>query len=128
MINYGDIRNISGHSVEPVDLIIGGSPCQNLSIAGNRKGLEGEQSCLFMEQIRIIKEMRAKYNKPDFMIWENVHGALITNGGNDFAKVLMECIRIGNENNLAPNLPKVTRWPMAGVIDWNRGGCCLESP
>lgn len=121
MINYGDIRNIHGGTAEPVDLIIGGSPCQNLSVAGNRKGLEGDQSCLFMEQIRIIKEMRAKYNKPDFMIWENVPGALITNGGNDFAKVLMECIGIGNGNN-TPNLPKVTRWPMAGVIDWNRGG------
>lgn len=123
MINHGDIRNIHGDMVEPVDLIIGGSPCQNLSVAGNRKGLDGEQSCLFMEQIRIIKEMRAKYNKPDFMIWENVAGALITNGGNDFAKVLMECIGIGIGNgNNAPNLPKVTRWPMAGVIDWNRGG------
>lgn len=121
MINHGDIRDIHGDMVEPVDLVIGGSPCQNLSVAGNRKGLDGEQSCLFMEQIRIIKEMRAKYNKPDFMIWENVLGALITNGGNDFAKVLMECIRIGNGNN-TPNLPKVRRWPMAGVIDWNRGG------
>lgn len=118
MINYGDIRNISGHFVEPVDLIIGGSPCQNLSIAGDRKGLDGDQSCLFMEQIRIIKEMRAKHNKPDFMIWENVPGALTTNNGGDFAKVLMECTRIGNGwgGQSIPDLPGVVKWPVAGYI------------
>jgi DNA (cytosine-5)-methyltransferase 1 len=120
MINHGDIRFINGDKVETVDLIIGGSPCQNLSIAGNRKGLDGEQSCLFMEQIRIIKEMRAKYNKPDFMIWENVPGALITNGGKDFAKVLMECIKIGNGDE-TPAFPKITRWPLAGYIEWECG-------
>ena len=120
MINHGDVRFIIGDKVEPVDLIIGGSPCQNLSVAGNMKGLDGEESCLFMEQIRIIREMRARYNKPDFMIWENVPGALITNGGNDFAKVLMECIRIGNGDN-TPNFPKITRWPLAGCIEWKSG-------
>lgn len=119
MINHGDIRNIHGDMVEPVDLIIGGSPCQNLSVAGDRKGLNGDQSCLFMEQIRIIKEMRAEHNKPDFMIWENVPGALTTNNGGDFAKVLMECIRIGNGGEggqSIPDLPGVVKWPVAGYI------------
>ena len=120
MINHGDVRFIIGDKVEPVDLIIGGSPCQNLSVAGNRKGLDGEQSCLFMEQIRIIREMRARYNKPDFMIWENVPGALSTNGGKDFERALFECVKIGNGDK-TPDLPKVARWPMAGVIDWIGG-------
>lgn len=120
MINLGNIRAIHGDKVEPVDLIIGGSPCQNLSVAGNRKGLDGEQSCLFLEQIRIIREMRARCNKPDFMIWENVPGALSTNGGSDFERVLFECIKIGNGDK-TPDLPKVARWPMAGVIDWSSG-------
>ena len=60
MLNYGDIRKLTASDVPPADVVIGGSPCQNLSIAGNRKGLQGKESKLFLEQIRLIKEMRKK--------------------------------------------------------------------
>ena len=63
MKHYGDITKINGAAVEPVNVIIGGSPCQDLSIAGRREGLQGERSGLFMEQLRIIKEMRENDRK-----------------------------------------------------------------
>lgn len=96
MQHLGDIKKIKGGSSPPVDCIIGGSPCQNLSIAGNRKGLSGSESCLFMEQIRIVKEMRdANENKyPRYMVWENVPGAFSSNKGRDFQQVLTEIARI----------------------------------
>ena len=70
----GNVTKINGAEIEPVDIITFGSPCQNLSIAGNRKGLDGEQSSLFMEAVRIIKEMRSKTNGvyPRIIVWENV--------------------------------------------------------
>ena len=81
-----NICNINGAEVEPVDVIIGGSPCQDLSVAGKRAGLDGERSGLFMEQIRIIKEMRDATNGtcPRYMVWENVPGAFSSNKGEDF--------------------------------------------
>lgn len=75
MKHLGDITLIRGDEIEPVDCIIGGSPCQDLSVAGKRAGLSGARSGLFMEQIRIVKEMRKKYGKPRYMVWENVPGA-----------------------------------------------------
>lgn len=74
MKHLGDITKINGAEIEPVHCIIGGSPCQDLSIAGKRAGLNGERSGLFMEQVRIVKEMREKYGTayPRFMVWENV--------------------------------------------------------
>lgn len=79
MKQLGDITKINGREIEPVDIIAGGSPCQNLSVAGNREGLAGEQSSLFMEQIRVIKEMRDETSKmtnepvrPRYVVWENV--------------------------------------------------------
>lgn len=90
MINYGDITKIDGHAVPPVDVVIGGSPCQDLSVAGKRKGMSGERSGLFMEQIRIVKEMRENDRmrgrtgvdvRPRYMVWENVVGAFSSNGG-----------------------------------------------
>lgn len=82
MKHYGDITKINGAEVEPVNVIIGGSPCQDLSVAGKRAGLAGERSGLFMEQLRIIKEMRYADEfirgrkgadiRPRFMVWENV--------------------------------------------------------
>lgn len=84
MKHLGDITKISGYDVPPVDVVIGGSPCQDLSVAGKRAGLAGERSGLFIEQIRIIKEMReadvrrgrtGKSIRPRFMVWENVPGA-----------------------------------------------------
>ncbi len=86
-----------------MDVVIGGSPCQDLSIAGKRAGLSGARSGLYMEQIRIIKEMRERdmasgrtdeFVRPRYMVWENVPGAFSSNGGKDFAAVLEEAIRI----------------------------------
>jgi DNA (cytosine-5)-methyltransferase 1 len=117
MIQYGDIRKLSGYDLEPVDLIVGGSPCQNFSIAGNRQGLEGSESGLFLEMIRIIKEMRKNTNGiyPRYVLLENVPGIFSSNGGFDFQSVLTEFIRI-----LEPESPDVPcpqeGWPKAGII------------
>lgn len=84
MIHLGDITKISGYTAPPVEVIIGGSPCQDLSVAGKRAGLQGKRSGLFMEQIRIIKEMRENdrrirtddHVRPRYMVWENVPGGI----------------------------------------------------
>ena len=103
MVHLGDITKIHGYDAPAVDCVIGGSPCQDLSIAGKRAGLQGERSGLFMEQIRIIKEMRERdkstgragqYVRPRYMVWENVPGAFSSHKGNDFAAVLEETIHI----------------------------------
>ena len=91
MKHYGDITKIDGHNVPLVDVVTGGSPCQDLSVAGKRAGLAGERSGLFMEQIRIVKEMRDATRRrgtvavPRYMVWENVPGAMSSNGGKDFS-------------------------------------------
>lgn len=102
--HLGDITKISGRTAPPVRVMIGGSPCQDLSVAGRRAGLDGERSSLFMEQIRIIKEMRETYGKeyPRYMVWENVPGAFTSNGGEDFRKVLEETVRVADENAIIP--------------------------
>lgn len=115
MKHLGDITQIDGHTAPWVDCIIGGSPCQDLSIAGKRAGLAGARSGLFMEQIRLVKEMReasgAAY--PRFMVWENVPGAFSSNKGQDFAAVLEETIRI-----VEPEAPSIEvpdkGWPTWG--------------
>jgi DNA (cytosine-5)-methyltransferase 1 len=103
MKHLGDITKINGAEIEIVDVITGGSPCQDLSIAGKRAGLAGARSGLFMEQTRIVKEMREHDResgrtgdmvRPRFMVWENVPGAFSSNKGRDFAAVLEEIIRI----------------------------------
>lgn len=96
MKHLGDITEIDGRTAPWVDCIIGGSPCQDLSIAGKRAGLAGARSGLFMEQIRLVKEMREASGTayPRFMVWENVPGAFSSNKGRDFAAVLEETIRI----------------------------------
>lgn len=103
MTHLGDITKIYGGEAPVVDVVIGGSPCQDLSIAGKRAGLAGARSGLYMEQIRIIKEMRERdmasgrtgeFVRPRYMVWENVPGAFSSNGGKDFAAVLEEAIRI----------------------------------
>ena len=103
MKHLGDITKINGAEIEAVDVITGGSPCQDLSIAGKRAGLAGARSGLFMEQIRIVKEMRERDRangrtgdmvRSRFMVWENVPGAFSSNKGRDFAAVLEEIIRI----------------------------------
>ena len=103
MLHLGDITKIHGGEAPVVDVVIGGSPCQDLSIAGKRAGLAGARSGLYMEQIRIIKEMRdrdrrmgrtGEFVRPRYMVWENVPGAFSSNGGKDFAAVLEEAIRV----------------------------------
>lgn len=115
MKHLGDITLIRGDEIEPVDCIIGGSPCQDLSVAGKRAGLSGARSGLFMEQIRIVKEMRKKYGKPRYMVWENVPGAFSSNRGEDFRIVLEEIVRIIDESAVIPRPPK-GRWAYAGCV------------
>ena len=115
MEHLGDITKINGAAIAPVWCVTGGSPCQDLSIAGKRAGLAGARSGLFMEQIRIIKEMRqasgATY--PRYMVWENVPGALSSNKGRDFAAVLEETIRIVEPE--APGIEVPAKgWPTWG--------------
>ncbi len=115
MRHYGDVSGISGADLEPVDIITFGSPCQDLSIAGKRSGLDGSRSGLFYEAIRIVKEMRCKTNGryPRWICWENVPGAFSSNKGADFKAVLEEVIRIKEPE--APPLPppEKGRWPYA---------------
>ena len=115
MRHYGDVSGISGADLEPVDIITFGSPCQDLSIAGKRSGLDGSRSGLFFEAVRIVKEMREKTHgeKPRYIVWENVPGAFSSNKGEDFKAVLEEVIRIKEQE--APPLPppEKGRWPYA---------------
>ena len=115
MKHLGDITLIRGDEIEPVDCIIGGSPCQDLSVAGKRAGLSGERSGLFMEQIRIVKEMRKKYGKPRYMVWENVPGAFSSNRGEDFRTVLEEIVKVVDESATVPQPPK-GKWAHAGYV------------
>lgn len=110
--SYGDIRKVHGNEIAPVDIICAGSPCQNLSVAGNRKGLQGNESSLFYESIRILKEMRDATNGkyPRFFVWENVTGAFSSNHGNDFRSVLEE---IGQSK--IP-MPESKRWATCGMV------------
>lgn len=130
MKHLGDITKISGAEIEIVDVITGGSPCQDLSIAGKRAGLAGARSGLFMEQVRIVKEMREHDRKsgrtgdmvrPRFMVWENVPGAFSSNKGRDFAAVLEEIIRIAEPE--APDIEVPEKgWPTWGGYHDEVGG------
>ena len=121
MKNYGDICLINGGQVESVDCIIGGSPCQNLSVAGNRKGLEGSESRLFLEQMRVVKEMRqaTDFMKPRYMVWENVVGSLSCNNGRDFQCVLNECVETALFGKI--NLNKGTKDGEENITEEDRG-------
>lgn len=121
MVHLGDITKIHGDKIEPVDCITFGSPCQDLSIAGRRAGLAGERSGLFMEAVRIIKEMRKTTDGvyPTFAIWENVPGAFSSNNGEDFRAVLEELARIGQADAVVPGPPRGGRWSKAGAIAGN---------
>jgi len=96
MKHIGSITDIKGSQIEPVDIITFGSPCQDLSIAGKRKGLGGNRSCLFYEAIRVIREMLSATGGryPHFVIWENVPGALSSHDGKDFEIVLNELLHL----------------------------------
>lgn len=126
MKHFGDITKISGYDVPIVDVVTGGSPCQDLSIAGRRAGLAGERSGLFMEQMRIVKEMRERdvrtgrtawAVRPRYMVWENVCGAFSSGNpkGSDFAAVLEEIIRVA-EPEASVQVPV----PDGG---WTKSGC-----
>ena len=130
MKHFGDITKISGYDVPIVDVITGGSPCQDLSVAGKRAGLAGERSGLFMEQIRIVKEMREKDGRtgrtgflvrPRYMVWENVPGAFSSGKpkGSDFAAVLEEIIKV-----CEPDACVSVCVPKDG---WTKAGCYYSS-
>ena len=113
--HYGDITTLDGHELEAVDIITFGSPCTDMSIAGKREGLEGKQSVLFHQAIRIIKEMREDTNGryPRYIVWENVPGAFSSNKGEDFRTVLEEICRI---RDAAVSVAGSAKWKPAGCI------------
>lgn len=128
MIHFGDITKINGALVPETFLLCGGSPCQDLSMAGKRAGLGGERSGLYMEQIRLVKEMREQYGRvhpdryvryPRFMLWENVAGVFSSGkdeqdrSGEDFRIVLEEAARVKDST---ANIPMPEKWADAGLI------------
>ena len=117
MKHYGDVSKLAGGELPPVDIITFGSPCQDMSIAGRRSGLEGERSGLFFEAVRIIKEMRDKtYGEyPRFVVWENVQGAFSSNKGEDFRCVLSSLCQIKDADAHVP-MPIQGKWLGAGSI------------
>ena len=127
MKHFGDITKIHGWEVPIVDVVTGGSPCQDLSVAGKREGLAGERSGLFMEQIRIVKEMReydtktnghmGVYVRPRYLVWENVTGAFSSNGGEDFRVVLEEICKVADKDIVIPG--PSGKWQPAGCIVGN---------
>jgi DNA (cytosine-5)-methyltransferase 1 len=113
----GDITKINGAEIEPVDIICAGSPCQNLSLAGKREGLKGEQSGLFFRAIDIVRQMRMSTGGryPRYFVWENVPGAFSSNNGMDFRAVLSEV------SQTEIPIPANNKWAEAGMVEWNGG-------
>lgn len=119
MLHFGDVSEIDGAKIPPVDIITFGSPCQDLSVAGKRAGLDGARSGLFLEAIRIIYEMREATHGvyPTFLVWENVPGAFSSRNGRDFQTVLREITKTDIP------MPASGRWANAGVV--RSGGICV---
>ena len=115
MKHYGNVSEMDGGKVEPVDIITFGSPCQDMSVAGKRAGLEGSRSNLFYEAVRIIKEMRKATGGeyPKWACWENVPGAFSSSGGEDFRCVLESLCGVIDES---VSIPKPKKWANAGEI------------
>ena len=115
MKHYGDVSKLDGAKLPPVDIITFGSPCQDMSVAGKRAGLDGSRSNLFYEAVRIIREMREATNgeKPRYIVWENVPGAFSSNGGEDFKAVLDTIRRVKDPK---ADTPRPAKWPNAGCI------------
>ena len=126
MLHLGNVCDVNGATVRPVDVITFGSPCQDLSVAGKRAGLKHEdhgddettRSGLFMEAVRIITEMREATNGryPTFAVWENVPGALSSSGGDDFLAVLENLAKIADPE---VSIPKPDKWCANGEIVGN---------
>lgn len=108
-IQLGDLNQIA--DAPHVDIITAGTPCQNLSIAGNRSGINGQQSSLFFAAIKLVRRVN-----PQFFVWENVPGAFSSNGGSDFQTVL--------ETILGEHVPSPKRWLNAGVVDGSNVQVC----
>lgn len=132
MVHLGDITKMNGAEIEPVDVITFGSPCQNLSIAGNGKGLAGQESSLFFEAIRVIQEMRCATNGrfPQIVIWENVYGAFSSTQGEDFrtvieallntivfmqSKIMLKTAECPSDP-ITPSKPSLDEWEQGGVM------------
>ena len=124
-IQLGDVSKINGAEIPPVDIFTNSSPCQDLSIAGKRAGLDGERSGLFGEAVRITKEMRSatkqlqlrqpnEHIRPRFWCWENVPGVFSSNGGEDFRAVIEEVARIKDPSVV---IPKPDKWSNSGVVE-----------
>ena len=141
MLHLGDITKLHGAELPPVDIICGGSPCQDLSVAGARAGLAGARSGLFMEQTRLVKEMREadeqrgrtdQLIRPRFLVWENVPGAFSSGEpkGEDFRIVLEEIVRIKVSGISVPR-PDTGRWESAGRIllgtDFSLAWRCIDA-
>lgn len=118
MLHFGDVSKISGADLPPVDIITFGSPCQDLSVAGKRAGLDGERSGLFRDAVRIVYEMREATNGryPAYIVWENVPGAFSLHNGRDFQEVLREITKADIP------MPESGRWSNAGMV--RGGGIC----
>lgn len=113
--HLGDISKVSGADIAPVDIITFGSPCTDMSVAGKRAGLDGRQSVLFYQAIRIVREMRCATNGkyPRYIVWENVPGAFSSNKGEDFRSVLEEICKVKDEEF---SVPQSGKWTNAGEI------------
>ena len=122
MVHLGDITKMNGAEIEPVDIITFGSPCQNLSIAGNGKGLAGQESSLFFEAVRVIQEMRCATNGrfPQIVIWENVYGAFSSTQGEDFRTVIETLWKICEGDDSVPRYAEDKqgrqKWPHTGFV------------
>ena len=114
--HFGDVSKLNGAELPPVDIVTFGSPCQDMSVAGKRNGLDGSRSGLFHEAVRIIREMRCATNEqyPRFIVWENVEGAYSSNNGEDFRTVLEEICQIKESDIFIPQPPE--RWTKSGEI------------
>ena len=112
----GDINNIDGGEIEPCEILCAGSPCQDLSVAGKRGGLQSERSGLFLRAIDIVRQMRDRTGGefPKYFVWENVTGAFSSNRGLDFKTVLEE---IG-ETEIP--MPEGGKWADAGLVQCDR--------
>ena len=132
MLHLGDITKISGYTAPIVDCVVFGAPCQDISVAGLRKGMKHEsmgddettRSGLFHEAIRIIKEMRERDEangrtdeliRPRYAVYENVPGAFSSNKAEDFRVVLEEIAKVADKNAVIPEPPK-GKWTTSGCI------------